>query len=424
MRMRRAYRCGPQVLRLCLEEVARSKYFIGFLKDRYGWHQAPNRPKDTLLAASFARAEARFPFVRNYTDRSATELEILLGAFINAIGETRSAIRTAGLPVTLPEYSNSAELATAIHDDVMAMLERDFPAGRGRSWLEGEMLAHAAFGDTRRRLYVPIDSTLAALDAYAASDGPELALVIGPSGCGKSALLANWAEAWQAGNTGDFVLVHFVGGSQQSARLANLLRHVYEALRDVFPEVPMLEMPMATGDPEEALAFRVWLASTLTDRMSSQRVVLVVDALDQLLDEAGAQRLQWLPAASPRLRLVVSCVLGNGQGEAERSARQRPHLLCEVDPLQPDQRRVVAHAELKSSGKELSCEMLDRLCNAKQTSNPLFLLTVLHELRDAAVFDTLDAQLSECLSCPEPVSLFSLVASLSHSICFHVISKP
>eukprot|EP00741_Cyanophora_paradoxa_P013231 tig00000178_g12780.t1 len=78
-----------EVLRLCLEEVARSKYFIGFLKARYGWHQAPDGPTDVLLAASFARAEGRFPFVRGYADRSATELEIIFGALVDASVRSR-----------------------------------------------------------------------------------------------------------------------------------------------------------------------------------------------------------------------------------------------------------------------------------------------------------------------------------------------
>eukprot|EP00741_Cyanophora_paradoxa_P013230 tig00000178_g12779.t1 len=299
----------------------------------------------------------------------------------------------------------------------MAMVERDYPAGSELPWLEKERRAHGAFGDARRRMYAAPEGAAADLDAYAAGEGPEIAIVSGASGCGKSALLANWAESWRERHAGDFVLVHFVGGSRESARLAGLLRRVYEDLRGAFPELPALEKPMATGDVEEALAFCAWLAAA--GPALPRRAVLVLDALDQLLEEAGAgaQRLQWLPAASPRLRIVVSCVLKHGEpGHAEQAVRRRPHVACGVAPLGPEQRRAVARAELEVAGKALSDDMLERLCGAAQAANPLFLLTAraltsiaLHELRDAAVHATLEARLAECLACHDPASLFALM---------------
>eukprot|EP00741_Cyanophora_paradoxa_P004298 tig00000792_g4172.t1 len=432
-----------EVLRLCLEEVERSTYFVAFLKRRYGgipggWHQPADGPRDPLLAASFERAAERFPFVWGYADRSATELEILLGALFDPQGAPRvraatsrfyfasggeadsreseaaqrlleslkGAVRGSGLPVRAPDYGSAEELAAAIHDDVLKMVERDFPRGGERSWLEEERLAHAAFGDARRRVYVPHAGAAEALDAYAAGDGPELMLVVGTSGCGKSAMLANWAHSWQERQPGDVTLVHFVGGSQQSSRLANLMRRVYESVRAECPEAPEMDKPMREGGLEEMLAFRGWLEAAA--RALQRRLVLAIDALDQLLDDAGAQRLHWLPpSAGAKLRIVLSCVPGHGV--AYESARQRAHVLHEVAAMAREQRLSVAQAELAASGKALAPATLERLCGAPQSGNPLFLLTVLGELRDAAVHANLEGRLDACLACPDPVALFGLV---------------
>jgi len=70
----------------CLREVDNSRpYFVGFLAQRYGWHQDPDAAEDVLLRTTFEAAEARseFAWVKNFRARSVTELEFLHGFLLH-----------------------------------------------------------------------------------------------------------------------------------------------------------------------------------------------------------------------------------------------------------------------------------------------------------------------------------------------------
>eukprot|EP00741_Cyanophora_paradoxa_P017460 tig00020965_g16869.t1 len=472
---------GGEVVRLCLREVLRSRYFIGFLKKRYGWHQDPSAPRDALLASSVERATGEFPFLRRFADRSVTEWEVRLGAFLDASGAPavrkdtsrfyfasaslmeasarepgdaevpaaaaklaalKEEIRaTEGLRVA--DYGGASELAAAVYADLMEMVERDFPRGRERSWLQEERAAHEAFGQARRRLYFADRGDYERIDAYAGGSGPELLLLRGESGSGKSALLANWSASWRRRYPDDLLIVHFVGGSQQSARVTTLIQRVAEEAREAFPNLPALEM----GGPESELMgrFGAWLSEAAL--LLPRRLLLVADALDQLADEADAQLLAWLPpAAAPRLRVIVSTVAA---GRAAEAAAARAHAAHAAAPLDPTRRRGVIEACLRQArppalysfpllftrppahlqaGKSLSEGQLGRLLHAAPCANPLFLTkafalspalgyarpelyaqVLLEELEAGAVHETLEARMGALLACSEPRDLYAKV---------------
>eukprot|EP00741_Cyanophora_paradoxa_P005832 tig00000113_g5651.t1 len=248
---------GGRVALLCLREVDRSKYFVAFLKGRYGWHAAPGAGRDELLERTLDLAQAEYPFVGPLRQRSVTELEIVAGALRDAPAQRENAlfyyasqamvaadaarsepegpyarerlaalkgeIRRAGLRVCGEEYGSPARLAELVHDDLASLIERDFPESAGRDWLEEERAAHGAFAAARQRIYVPQRAALEALDRYAGSDSEGIAAVSGPPGAGKSALLANWAAGWRAAHAADVVVEHYCGGSQAGARVPGLL---------------------------------------------------------------------------------------------------------------------------------------------------------------------------------------------------------
>eukprot|EP00741_Cyanophora_paradoxa_P014840 tig00000189_g14316.t1 len=354
------------VSRICLQEVERCTYLLAFLKD----------PRD---------GRGEFPFLVKYADRSVTEHEIRLGAFVDPLGRERCGVTSrasgsllrpslaiAGAGFGLGEYASPAGLAGAIHDAVLeaitearerksdGMVARDFPAVPAASWIERELSVHAAFSASRRRLYVPEAGRMRALDAYAEASGPELMLVTGPDGVGKSALLANWGgeRARRAGGgpgTGadrELVLVHHIGSGQQSARAASLARRpphsflsflhsrVYEELRAKLPQAELPELVLDGGEKDLMPRFAEWLGALGAELPS--RCLLVLDGLDQ----------------------------------AEALVRM----------------------DLDYSGKSLS-----------KCRTPLFVLVLLEELRASAVHGTLGQRLEEGLACTSAAELFALV---------------
>ena len=97
-------------------------------------------------------------------------------------------------------------------------------------------------------------------------------------------------------------------------------------------------------DQPDALraAFANWLhmaaarAAQSPSAESGRKIVLIVDALNQLEDRDGAPDLVWLPPVIPGgVRLVVSTLSGRPLDELAR--RDWPTL--EVQPFEPDERR-------------------------------------------------------------------------------------
>eukprot|EP00741_Cyanophora_paradoxa_P007900 tig00001224_g7643.t1 len=490
---------GGEVVRICLEEVQRSTYFVAFLKGRYGWHQAPGAPEDPLLKRTIERAAPGFPFLLQYADRSVTEHEILLGAFVNADGspnlrrETslfyfssealagtdagqegphaarclaalKERIRSSGLPLG-PPYPSAEALAARIHDDLLALVARDYPDAGPRPWLEEERAAHAAFAAARRRLYLPAPGPPAPPGARLPSDAaqatlrrwtrPELLLVTGPSGCGKSALLANWSAAWRAAHPSDAPVAHYVGGSAGSARAGGLMRRLVEELQALLASpAPALRFTPPSLTPRSpgwrpptprATRRRRCTRSPSGSPLALPRCpppgpprppappgpqrqltgaqVVVVDAVDQLLADAGAQASPpppprppaapqpapaspWLPhAAAPRLRLLLSCA----PGEARDYALRRAHVERAVGGLDAARRRALIAGHLRAASKALAEPQVARLLAAPQTANALFLVVLLEQLRESAVHDTLDERIGECLAYADPVALFRFV---------------
>eukprot|EP00741_Cyanophora_paradoxa_P016063 tig00000042_g15507.t1 len=390
---------------------------------RYGWHLDPAEPPDAagnaLFTLNLQRAAEEFPWVAEWSDRSVTEIEILAGALLDVqgargrslfyvadealareagakaggaggVGEgphaarrlraLKARIAASGLPVR--GYSDPAQLALALRDELTSMVESEYPAEGERSWLEAERAGQEAFAASRVRVFAGDEADAAALDDYAAGDGPELLVLTGPGGSGKTALLANWSRR---------------------AALATLARRVSEELRARWPREPPLD---ASGpDAEVAPRLRAALASG-AGRWPS-RLVLVVDGLDQLQGDAAAaaRRLAWLPdAAGPSLRLLVSCL--PGPALAALAAPGRPLAPRELRPLDAPRRRRVLEATLAEQGRALSEAQAERVAGAAPCANPLFLTTLLEELSSTSVHARLDEDIGALLACGDPPGLF------------------
>eukprot|EP00741_Cyanophora_paradoxa_P018048 tig00021037_g17428.t1 len=430
------------MIQLTLREVRRASYFVGLLKNRYGWHIRPNAGSDDdsnkKLRRNLEIAKEDFPWLGAWEDRSVTEMEILEGVLLkrddpktrantlfyfagaelmrreaagaagggegpyaaSRLEALKEEIRRTGLPVA--EFEAAEPLAHALRDALEARIVRDYPVRGPQSWLDGERLSHAAFAALRQRVFVRDPEDARALGSYAAASGPELLLLHGHGGCGKSALLANWARDWAAGHPDDLTVVHFIGGSHSSSFLPSIARRVSEEVTARWAGVEGIE----TSGDDAAVATRLVAFLARGAREWPGRLVLVLDALDQLQGDAAAVGLAWLPpAAGPRLRLLLSTLPGP-RLEAARG-EGRACVEVEVRPLEEGRRRLVLEGVLKEQGRALSREHSDRIVRAAPSGNALFLTVLLEELSSASVHANLDADIDELLACGEPRALFA-----------------
>ena len=404
------------VVPICLDEIDRCRpFFIGILGERYGW--IPD-----LSDAQRSELKERMPWAAEAVDRgcSLLELEIRYGALGYPSAQSRARfyfrrpsslpgaspvlasdvrlealkdeIRASGLPVK-EDIADKASLGRAIEDDLIRVLDELRPASVAPSTLEIERAAHEAFASTRRHAYIANAHNLRRLDEHVQDEGPPL-VVLGDSGAGKSSLVAHWARQYRASNPNAFCVTHYIGATETAGDL-EIVTRVMGEIKERYAIAD--ELPL---QPDQVMRdFPQWLA-----RVQDERLVLMIDALDQLEGEARA--LRWLPVyIPPNVRLIVSTL----KGPVLETLREREWDELTVQPLDADAREAVIETYLGKYRKQLTAKQLRRIAEDNQCSNPLFLRTLLEELRIFGRFEQLDARISHLLSAINLDDLFQRV---------------
>lgn len=430
-----------EVLPICLAEIQRCRpYFIGLLGERYGW--VPDEIPRELIEQE--------PWLAHHVEHSVTELEILHGvlndptmadhalfyfrdpAFVDSLSreqkvdclelptgeeiqklghaeaERRAADRREKLQALKSQikasclllrenYANPRALGELVLADLTEIIERLYPKDSEPDPLDREAMEHESFAESRARVYIGRQEYFDRLDAHARGSRPPL-VVLGESGLGKSALLAKWTQRHRRSHKKQFVLIHFIGASAQSADWAATLRRVMGELKRRF------EIEQEIPDQPDAL--RVAFANWLHMAAAKERLVLIFDGLNQLEDRDAALDLAWLPPhIAPKVRLIVSTLPGRPLDELNR--RDWPTM--QVEPLGVDERRKLIGEYLAQYSKQLSAARVERIANAGQTSNPLFLRALLDELRVFGIHEELDARIGHYLAAANADELYQKI---------------
>jgi len=131
-------------------------------------------------------------------------------------------------------------------------------------------------------------------------------------------------------------------------------------------------------------------------------LILVIDGLNQLESREG----NWLPDFWPAMVKPLFSVI---PGDTLEKLKERDWPVFELQPLDQGRREQLIRNWLAGYRKSLSAEQTQRLAAAPQTGNPLFLRTVLEELRIFGYFEQLDQRIETLLSAKDPRALFGLV---------------
>ena len=261
---------------------------------------------------------------------------------------------------------------------------------------------HERFMESRLRVYVGRQRDRRDLRRFADGDDEVTCLVSGPAGSGKSALLARFITDYREEHPDVLVVPHFIGASPASAALPGMLRRLCAVLRERFG----FELEIPEQEDELPTTFRTYL--TLVP--SGQRVLLVIDALNQLEEAHQAHELHWLPEQlPPHVKLVVSCTTPETTGPPAQDGHalrpdpaaatilaqlgQRRVFALEVHPLSDAERRQIIHDVPSLSAKALDPTQVGLLLANPATTNPLYLLVALEELRGFGSFEQLNARI-------------------------------
>ena len=430
-----------QVIRTCLEEVDKCRpYFIGITGDRYGFipthldiykdpavlEQYPwiedaviNQMSITEMEAQYGVlasaptpvgssefgggvAEGRgggpgahFYFRRHREslddDNSNDEERQRLEAYQQRIRQSNAIIEHFRDPVSLGEL---------IYDDLVKIIRRDFADARPPTPLEEERSRHEAFSLSRRRAYIPNPAYLKRLNDHAKDDSPPL-VVYAESGSGKSSLFAFWAEQYRRKNPEAHLIEHYVGiGATATAHYA-IIRHVCMEINERFGRTE--EIPSEPAKLE--LALGQWFGYADHElKKRGESMVLILDGLNQL--QGDALNLRWIPdVISPTIRLILSSTVEGTLVELQKRGWSR----FGMQALSEAERETVVVRYLAEYHKSLNAEQIKRLASDYKCGHPLFLKTVLEELRLVGRHEELDAKIEIYLDATGTEDLFQRV---------------
>jgi len=437
-----------EILSTCLKFIDECRpYFIGMLGERYGWVEE-TVPEGVIRD---------YPWIQDHQGKSITELEILHGVLNNPAmtGHAYFYFRDPGYVNTLPPeqrseflegpipeditkygaieaerraekrrgqlaalkdmirrstvpvqdgYRDPVRFGELVKEDLLRVINSLAPspkpltdAERASAALDRDDIAHEAFAASRFGVYIPRQEYFDRLDAHVAGDGPPL-VVLGKSGSGKSALLAHWAFRYRLRHPDDLIIVHFIGASSESTDWTDMLRRFMGEFKRKF----FITEEILVQDDALLAAFRNWLWMAA----AHGRVVLVIDALNQLEDRNGAPDLVWLPPTIPEnIRLIVSTL----PGRPLDAVRKRGWSTLDVKPLTVSERNALITCYLKKYHKELSSKVKEELASAPQSENPLFLRALLEEVRIHGVFEKLVDQIRNYLTAQTVDALYEMI---------------
>jgi len=409
-----------QVIRTCLEEIDKCRpYFIGITGDRYGyvpelqeyykdpellqrwpWIEEAAMESSSIVDLEFRHGLLNGPSsagdsARFFFRRRRERLDGVFGEDDeqHKLGALKLRVRSAG--ATVEEFRDPASLGEMIYDELVRIIRRDFTDARPPTPLEAERSKHAAFSASRRRAYIPNPGYLTALNAWLVDEQSSPLVLYAESGSGKSSLVAFWCEQMRRRRPDLFTIEHYVGIGAGDADHLGIIRHIIEEIKVKFDRTE--EIPTRPEDLERD--FSNWLGFTL-----GRPVLIIVDGINQL--SGRALDLHWLPPTMPDgVRLIISSTVE----QTLVDLRSRGWTELGMQPLKEREREAVVIRFLAEYHKALSPVQVKLVAEDEKCSHPLFLRTLLEELRLHGSHEHLERALTALLNTTGTEDLFQRV---------------
>jgi len=404
-----------KVLDVCLDEIDRCKPpMVVILGDRYGWI-----PSEELTQSAAERKKIELEDLQI----SVTALEIAYGALSTPercrqalfyfrhiesdcpgdysvedaeheqkLNQLKSKINelTGGRIKHYSAFWNGTKLegvmsfAEMLAEDIKDVLLPEWKKKELLTPFERERLTHWSFITEKNEMFSARGALVEKFFVDLTKNDKNYLAIKAPSGSGKSMLFSNLALRLRENS---YDVIPFVSGlTAESNDSIDILRNtIYdlEELLEVSHEKIELEInddkyskPSDTGQKDknfgtDKLRQRLFDLCIECER-AAKRVVIMVDAVDQLVPDDNRDNLIFIPERlSSNVKFVMTCLPELSIGGRSSFA---------VKPINDTEKREVIAGILHSHNRELEDKVIRKMIKAKASNNPLYLSLLVQRL--------------------------------------------
>lgn len=249
-----------------------------------------------------------------------------------------------------------------------------------------ERSQHEAFMHGRTRQFIGRDDILLSIEEYIYDKQSNKPLfVFGEPGTGKSALMAKAVLQYRAAHPESYTIARFVGISPDSTNIYKLVLNIVEGLASHFAfeiDRERLEKIDTTFD---------YFRETLY-MLSSKggKILIAIDALNQLHPSHDPQYLKWLPKVLPE---NVGIILSTLDGEYIAYAERFDMPIAKLGGLSELHCTEILRTKLGEYRKILTDEQLAEILKREDAIKPLYITVAAEILRVFPDFDLINARI-------------------------------
>jgi WD40 repeat protein len=279
---------------------------------------------------------------------------------------------TAQWQKTHPSLNHLEQLCEDVYNELSKVILTEVGLLETVEPLEREIAAHEDFGKERARVFIGRADILNAIEKYISGNDPHPLAFWGASGSGKSALMAKAVEQAQRNNKD--IIYRFIGATPESSNGRSLLESLCRQISRRYGSDESI-IPAEYKDLVQEFPKRLALAKP------DKRLVIFLDALDQLSDADNARNLTWLPAdLPPNVSLTVSTLPGECLHALESKLPVGNRL--EVQPMSVEEGKNILTEWLSGGNRQLQKKQEEHLLDKfQQCGLPLYLKLAFDEAR-------------------------------------------
>ena len=430
-----------KVLRTCLDEIERSRpFFIGLLGDRYGWTPPEMDMEASLKEAAFdldnlnmsvtaleieygvLRSEnppiCIFYFRKSPDYKMMPEEQRLIyqdeGEDYSKLTKLKDEIRT-NFPEDVIDYTAeiyegglkvSKEWAEMVAEDIQEKLRQEWgdPTEALPHWREQEQEIQEAFRENRTEYFAGRSAVIAELTTYCLDENsePQILMLQGEPGSGKSGLLCKVMEEIED----KCLLLPFVCGvSSRSTQVDDMLRYFISTI------CKKLSLEDDCDESTEFQALKERFMELLHVASEKTRVVMVVDALDQLVGGVEVNRMLWISGRLPENVRVLCSII---EGLEIDAVKQLGGKVKPMPIISREDEISIIHGIATRQRKQIGNAVVEHILQ-KQTptgtqaaQNPLYLSLITQDLvmMNRYELNTIQQYMEDGLSHPEALAKF------------------